>query len=73
MLQAQKDPDGIKELQEDETDIKAAAMVIERLHKLFEKEAGKLKPGQKEELSFRLLRDKEGLSEDEHKVRGRHT
>jgi len=67
MLKVQKDPDGIKELQEDETDIKAAAMVLERLHKCLDKEAGMLKPGQKEELSFKTLRGKEGLSEDDIK------
>jgi len=66
-LNLQKDPGAIADLKEDETDIKAAAMVIERLHKCLEKEAGNLKAGQKEELAFKALMGKAGLSEDDVK------
>ncbi len=66
-IEKENEPEAITDLKEDETDIKAAAMVIERLHKLLENEAGKMNAGQKEELAFKALMAKAGLSEDDIK------
>lgn len=63
LIKAEKDPQGTSELKEDEIDIKAAMIVVEKLHKFLASEANRNE--QKKELSIRNMLEKTKLSRDE--------